>query len=236
MLPDTDVHLRLLEDRIDTLYRTDGEGRLLSTNEWDARPPPRFHLMRTRQGPIFRCRADLPDGLVDDLRQLCRKETPETAFDRLPALHDRYLDLLSQHEPVEKIWAGPAYAAGDLVLPTAELVRITETNAELLRAHFQDWLPDVPHRQPFFARVLDGQAVSLCCSVRISDTVHCAGVETHPDFRGHGYAVDVVSRWARQVCANGAMPFYSTAWSNAASQRVATRLGLRLVAVDFHVT
>ncbi|KQW54706.1 N-acetyltransferase [Ensifer sp. Root231] len=193
MLPDTDIHLRLLEARIDTLYRIDDNGRLRSTNEWDARPPPRFHLMRTRQGAIYRCRADLPDGLVDDLGQLCREEKSETAFDRLPALHDRYLDLLKRHDPVEKIWSGPAYAAVDVGSPITEPVRITEADAELLRAHFQDWLPDVPHRQPFFAKVVDGKAVSLCCSVRISDTVHCAGVETHPDFRGNGYALDVVA-------------------------------------------
>lgn len=236
MLPVADINLRLLEDRMDTLYRTDGKGRLLSTNEWDASPPPRFHLMRTRQGPIFRCHADLPGQLVDDLGQLCRAEKPETAFNRLPALHDCYLDLLSRHKPVEKIWSGPAYVAVEPGPPAVEPARITNGNAELLHAHFQDWLPDVPHRQPFFAKVLDGKAVSLCCSVRVSNTVHCAGVETHPDFRGNGYALDVVARWAREVRAHGATPFYSTAWANAASQRVAAHLGFRLVAVDFHMT
>lgn len=236
MLPMTDISLRLLEDRIDTLYRTDGKGRLVSTNEWDTRPPPRFHLMRTRQGAIFRWRADLPQQIVEDLSQLGREEKCEASFDRLPALDELYLELLSRHQPIERIWSGPAYAAIDVGPPPAELTPITARNAELLHPHFQEWVPDVPHRQPFFAKVLDGAAVSVCCSVRKSKTVHCAGVETHPDFRGHGYALEVVQGWAAHVRAQGVMPFYSTPWSNIASQGVAAQLGFRLVGADFHVT
>ena len=54
----------LFRARVDALYRTDLNGRLESTNEWDRRLPPRFHLMRTAEGPIFRCRADVPDNIV----------------------------------------------------------------------------------------------------------------------------------------------------------------------------
>ena len=100
----------------------------------------------------------------------------------------------------------------------------------------ETWLVDVPHRQPFVAIVEGGRAVSLCCSVRISPAVHCAGVKTLAAHRRRGHAVSAVAGWAAAVRALGAAPFYSTSWDNEASQSVAVRLGLSLAGVDFHVT
>jgi len=74
-----------------------------------------------------------------------------------------------------------------------------------------------PHRRPFMAAVECDHAVSICASVRISDAVHCAGVETRTDHRQKAHAV---TPW--QVGAAGAIshavPFYSTSWDNVASQ------------------
>ena len=86
------------------------------------------------------------------------------------------------------------------------------------------------------AIVEDNRAVSICASVRISDTVHCAGVETLVAYRRRGHAVNAVAAWAMAVRSRGATPFYSTSWENHASQRIAARLRLSLVGVDFHVT
>jgi predicted GNAT family acetyltransferase len=104
-----------------------------------------------------------------------------------------------------------------------------------LRSRLNSWLPDVAYRQPFMAMIEGDDVVSLCASVRISTAVHCAGVETHPEFSRRGYASSVVAAWARQVHALGATPFYSTSWDNIASQRVAGRVGLELCAVDFGI-
>jgi hypothetical protein len=103
----------------------------------------------------------------------------------LPAQYDEYVDVLASHAPVTRIWAGPAYAFPRDVVPSALPTMIGETNAHLLRGTFEGWLPDVPHRQPFVAMVEDDHAVSICASVRISEEVHCAGVETHATYR-HG--------------------------------------------------
>lgn len=230
------VNAELFSKRVDALYRTDANGRLLGTNEWDNRPPPRFHLMRTAAGPVFRCRADLPNDIVRRLEELCSREIPDQASEKLPSQYDRYLELLAGHAPVEKVWTGPAYMAARDVSPNVPATPIDGGNADLLRLRFKDWLPDVPHRQPFMALTKDGHAVSICTSVRISPAVHCAGVETHRDYRRRGLATDVVAGWAHAVRSRGATPFYSTSWENIASQRVAARLGFVLAGVDFHVT
>jgi RimJ/RimL family protein N-acetyltransferase len=122
------------------------------------------------------------------------------------------------------------------VVPNLVPTIIDDKNVDLLRYRFRDWLPDIPYRQPFMALIEGGHAVSICASVRISEAVHCAGVETHPDYRQRGYALDVVAGWAHAVRSRGATPFYSTSWDNVASRRVASRLGFLLVGVDFHIT
>jgi len=86
------------------------------------------------------------------------------------------------------------------------------------------------------AMIEDDHAVSICASVRISDAVHCAGVETRTEYRQRGHAVNAVAGWARAVRLLGATPFYSTSWDNIASQRVAGCLRLPLVGVDFHIS
>jgi len=72
--------------------------------------------------------------------------------------------------------------------------------------------------------------------VRITPEAHEAGVESLPEFRGRGYATDVVAAWALLVKSLGALPLYSTSWENTASQAVATKLQLVQYGGDFHIT
>jgi predicted GNAT family acetyltransferase len=99
-----------------------------------------------------------------------------------------------------------------------------------------EWIPDVPYQQPFVAVIVDGQAVAVCASVRITDAAHEAGVETLAAHRRKGYAVAVVSAWASAVEKMGALPLYSTSVENVASQSVAARLGLSQYGADFHIS
>jgi RimJ/RimL family protein N-acetyltransferase len=192
--------------------------------------------MRTAEGPICRFRADLPSDLAHRLQQLCSQEPLDRAFTELPVRYDQILELMARHAPVEKVWSGPAYMLPPLAPPPMQVISIDERNRDLLRTRFDDWTADIPHRRPFVALVDGGRAAAICASVRISPGVHCAGVETHPDFRRKGYAAQVVAAWAIAVRSDGATPFYSTSWDNLASQGVARRLGARLAGVDFHVT
>ena len=223
--------------RVKALYRYDDRGRLTSINQWNGGTAPRFHLMRTVGRVICRFRADLPGDLVSRLEALCSREPVGDLSAKLPARHATYLDLLSSQVPVDRVWAGPVYmSTRDDLPPSTPPITIGDDNAHLLRGGFDNWMPDVPHRRPFISMIENDQAVSICASVRISEAVHCAGVETLTDRRQRGYALSAVAGCARAVRSLGATPFYSTSWDNVASQGVARRLRLSLVGVDFPLT
>jgi RimJ/RimL family protein N-acetyltransferase len=225
----------LLVRRFDALYET-VEGRIVCTNEWDRRPAPRFHLMLTAKGPLLRCRGDVPADVARRLGELAAGEIWHPEAQAAPAALGRYLEVLSDHAPATAVWSGPAFAALHPVQPLGPALEISHDNEGLLRGGLDAWLEDVPHRHPFLAVAHGGGAVSICASVRISPAVHCAGVETHPEHRRRGHALVAVSAWAHAVQALGATPFYSTAWENEASRRVAARLGFQHVASDLHIT
>ncbi len=223
------IDLVLARRRLRALYRHDRRGRLIAINEWSGGRPPRFHLMRTEAGILCRLRDDVEDDLAAGLKALVRREPP--ALTERPAMLHRYVEALNDTE----FWSGPAFVFPSNLPAEGEAIEIGLANTDLLRGGLERWLPDVGRRGPFLAMVEAGRAVALCASVRITPHVHCAGVETVPDRRGRGLASRVVAVWAARVWVLGAVPVYSTNWTNHASRGVARRLGLQLAAVDFHV-
>jgi len=225
-----------MQNRVAALFTHDEQGRIESINQWNGGAAPRFYLGRTPAGTIWHFRTDVPSELVDELQRLCQAEPWPDNPRQPPLFRDEYVRILSSHAPVERVWSGPAYWLATRPIPGAEPIPIRKENAHLLRDGMEEWLPDVPHRQPFLAIVEDGCAVSVCASVRITDAAHEAGVETLPAYRGQGHAVNAVAGWANAVLDRGAIPFYSTSWDNVASQKVAARLELSMLGVDFHCT
>jgi predicted GNAT family acetyltransferase len=114
-------------------------------------------------------------------------------------------------------------------------IRVTDTNAAVLRPLLEPWFPDVQVGQPMFAVVVGGHAVSVCCSVRETAEAFEAGVETVAAHRRRGYAPRAVTAWAREVRAMGRVPLYSTSWQNEASRAVARALGLIHFGTDLHI-
>ena len=228
------VPTKLLTQRLDALYQT-SDGYLVCSNEWDPRPAPRFHLMLTAGGPLIRFRRDVPADLARQLADIAAHQAWDPHAQGPPPELDRYVAAVARQAPAQAVWSGPAFAMLRPCHPLGPALEIGSDNAGLLRGGFDDWLKDVPHRSPFIAVAHDARAVSICASVRIAPTVHCAGVETHPEHRGRGHALVAVSAWAHAVQALGATPFYSASWDNEASGRVAARLGFQMVATDLHI-
>jgi RimJ/RimL family protein N-acetyltransferase len=230
----------LMDLHVRALFIHDARSRLLFVNEPNEPenpiPAPRLFLGRTRAGNLWRFRADLPEMLIEELEALCADEPVKMELDNMPRHFEKYVRLLESHAAVQTLEAGPAYRFTEYVEPLQPLVALTEAEAEILRGGFEELVDELPTWQPFLALVEQGRAVSVCRSARITAAAHEAGVETLPDFRGKGYAKEVVAGWARLVQAMSAIPLYSTSWQNTASQAVAKKLRLAQYGADFHVT
>jgi RimJ/RimL family protein N-acetyltransferase len=231
----TDQELMVIHVRAS--FTHDAHSRLLLVNEpGGGAPAPRLFFGRTREANLWRFRADLPEILVEELEALCVDEPVGKEFHSKPRHFEAYVRLLETQAPVRELWMGPAYRFTEYLEPSRPLHAITETNAELLWGGFEELIAELPAWQPFLTLVEESRAVSVCRSVRITTAAHEAGVETLPDFRGKGYAKDVVAGWARLVQSLGAIPLYSTSWENTASQAVARKLRLVPYGADFQVT
>ena len=223
-----------MEMHIRALYVHDEHSRLVSINDWHGGVAPRFFLGRTNQGNLWRFRHDLPQALCDELQVLCEAE-PFSTFER-PRHEADYLRILSAQTPVNKVWFGSAFWFANPAPNAEEPIRINKQNAHLLEGGLQEWIPDLGYQQPVVALLVDGKAVAICASVRITKDAHEAGVETVKAYRQKGYAVKVVAAWAREVNKLGALPLYSLSNENLASRNVANRLGLSQFGVDLHIT
>ena len=233
------VNLSWLEKRADTLFQYDARHRMTITNEWDGRPAPRFYLGLSSQGSVCRFRYDVAADIVQQLAVLAARAAIEPDGRKLPLQHKAYLSLLAEPQQPAHYNAGPVYRF-PRQLPTVDdpntnVASITESNGNLLEPYMPDWLPDVPHRSPFQVTLLEGGAVSVCASVRISASLHEAGVETATGYRSRQYAQQAVISWASAVRQQKAEPVYSTSWDNIASQALARSLGLQIVALDYSI-
>ena len=239
------THQELMTIHLNTLFRTTAAGQLLWVNEpgadEDCPPAPRFFMGRTREGNLWRFHADLPPAIVSELDELCRIEPIVSELKTPPRQAAAIRAVLARHGPLQNEEQGPAYwlaKAQTVEQPgAANAVLITPANLELLRTHFPDWLKPPPYYDlgPAAITVVDGQAVALCCCVRVPGRATEAGVETAPAYRGKGYAPAAVALWAAAVRRLGILPLYDTSWENLASQRVATKLGMVQYGEDWSI-
>jgi RimJ/RimL family protein N-acetyltransferase len=234
--------LELARIHAEGLFVHDAANRLLRVNEPDPdHPAPRFFLTRTATGNLWRTRYDVPATLAKDLEGYAADEPviADIAKLREPPRHAaEYRDILGRVAPGTKlsIDEGPAYYLPDLPSPTGSgTVTVTPESVRVLEPNYPYTRSLLPERSPVVARIVDGEAVSVCFSARITAEAAEAGVETVERHRGHGYATEVVQGWAAAVRATGRWPLYSTSWANKASQALAARLQAVQYGVDFSI-
>lgn len=232
----TRSHLALMKLQAAALFRYDAAGRMIETNEPDGDRAPRLFLGRTRAGNLWRFRDDLPDELVRELETLLAQEPIATDLTQPPVMFDALRAALDAHAPVRATYSGPAWHFQPAIEPPSRVVVVTEQNVDVLQPIYPITATELTARQPCRAIVQNGAAVSVCLSARVSADAAEAGVNTVEAHRGRGYAVAVVTAWALAVRQSGRIPLYSTSWDNAASQRVARKLGLVLYGTDCSLT
>lgn len=185
---------------------------------------------------MCRFRHDVDNDLRRELEALSEDDALRDNVLDSPMSPLRYEDLLARVAPVQKTESGPAFCFPRKLHTTIDTILVTESNAQILHPLLDDWIPDVPLGQPMYALTVDGRAVAVCCSVRLTSMAHEAGVETVASYRGRGYAAKVVTAWARAVREMGRVPLYSTSWQNEASRAVARKVALIQFGSDLHIT
>jgi len=230
--------LELMDVEIDALFTHDPAGRIVANKEpdGDPDPAPRFFLGRTREGNTWRVRHDVPEVTARELDALAVAEPVPDDLEAPPRQLAAMLDVLRTDCAPTVGYHGPAYRfpaeIGTPALPG--VTRITRDTLHLLNQMIPDLTRldrDFNHVEPWLAMVVEGAAVATCYSCRLSSRTAGARVDTLEDYRGRGYAPEVVAAWARAVRASGRIPGYGTSWDNAASQAVARKLGLVQYAV-----
>jgi GNAT superfamily N-acetyltransferase len=191
----------------------------------------RLYVLRTREGVLCRCHADLSADAVAALERIAAAERGRHRD--WPRDYARYLSVLASVARVEAVRAGMLYRVTNP--PEGTATRITPANVHLLRGGLDEWRPDVEADRLVYAAIADGRAVSICASVRETEGAHAAGVETLPAYRRRGLAAEAVAAWASAVIRLGATPFYGTTFDNLASQGVARHLAMELVGSEFSV-
>lgn len=227
--------LELMELQAKALFTYDNNNFMRNINDLDGAPAPRFFLGCTPDGNVLRFRYDLPQERISKLTNLVTTEPINNNITRDTIISDKIKGILQEHGEIQKIYEGPAYKLPRGIPFTSDVIKITNENVHLLENSFDYMLSELQFWEPCFAKVLNGKAVSICFSSRITAASHEAGVETLSDYRGKGYAAEVVAAWAADIYKLNRIPTYSTSWDNIASQSVAKKLKCELYGTDLSI-
>lgn len=227
--------LELMEMQAKALFTYDDNNFMRNINDLEGAPAPRFFLGRTSDGNVLRFRHDLPQAIIRKLTNLINTESININLSRDVIILEKIKDILQEHKEIQKIFEGPAYKIPRGITFPSDVIKITNDNVQLLENSFGYMLSELHFLEPCYAKFVDGNAVSICFSSRIADASHEAGVETRSDFRGKGYAAQVVAAWAADIYKINRIPTYSTSWDNTASQSVAKKLECDLYGIDLSI-
>jgi RimJ/RimL family protein N-acetyltransferase len=227
--------LKLMEMQAKALFTHDSDNFIRNINDLSGAPAPRFFYGRTPEGNVLRFRYDLPQEVIKKLTELVSTEPSCCDLPRSTVVFEEIKEVLQEHKEIQYIYEGPAYKLIGGINLSADVIKITKDKVALLENSFDYMSSELQFWVPCYAKLVDGKAVSICFSSRIAVESHEAGVETLPDFRGKGYAAEVVAAWAADIYKMNRIPTYSASWDNAASQAVARKLKCEFYGVDLSI-
>lgn len=219
--------LELMKYHVNVLFKNDECNRMTVVNESPYDVAPRIFVGGTRLGNVIRYSDTLGESLV---RRLERVIDTDTGVDL-----GGIIGVLSTDRLVSSFWTGPAFVFPDMRDRSGRAIRITESNKKCLKQYFPSIFNEFEHKQPCFAMIENGIAISVCCSARQTSEAAEASLATLGNYRGRAYAVDVSYAWAAELQNQGRIALYSTSWNNFASQSVARKLHLVQYGTDIHM-
>jgi hypothetical protein len=239
----------LLSIQYRTLFLTSRSGRIERENDPDHSSGPRLWLAGCTLGNVGGVRCDVADGIAGEIGALLASEPPFVTRNSPPIHLDSYIELLSRGATAPTSNLGLIYQLPNGLQYESGATLITSDSDEgqrlqtLLSNH---GLPDQLVKLgfgnvsdlwlPWCMALQDGQLVSVAFAARLSQAGACLGVVTVPAFRGKRYAAAVTAEWSRLPSLRSRALFYGTDQSNASSQRVVARLGLRFLGASLRLT
>ncbi len=223
---ETATDLDLLRLEMDTLWGPDVYGRPL-------RKHPLVAIAIATEGMAVRWGPTVPN----DLREMDTLEIGSP----IQAHLDRFRERLG---PTRES-GGPSYVFGGEE-PSSSSHRVVTSESEsasmlaTLRPEVwgdpQEWADLlVGDFGPWAIGVAENRVTAVCYTPVGSRSAAEAGVWTHPEARGRGWATSVTAAWARAAGPRFDTLFYSTGFENAASQGVARKLRLRPIGTIAHL-
>lgn len=215
---DTIRDIDLLRREMATLWERDAYGRLS--------PRPMGSLAVAADGEWA---VRFEPGVRDELRRKIEEDglpVPEKIRERLGP---------------SRVSSGPSYVFPDDLLPVESpliepFTSDVDVPAKLRAARPEAWWEPGEWEDllagrlgPWAIGMIEGRVAALCHTPVGSAVAAEAGVWTHPDERGRGYAGAVTAAWAQVARRRFGTLFYSTGAENVASQAVARKLGLRAI-------
>ncbi|MEK5393307.1 GNAT family N-acetyltransferase [Margalitia sp. FSL K6-0131] len=217
----------LMRIHVNVLFRHDEENRITYVNEPPYDKAPRVFIGGTKDGYVVRYHRSLSEEVVNELEQTI-------SSDNNPPLAE-IICILNKAREINSIEVGTAYFFSGVKSSANRAVKVTSSNQEILLPNFPYTYEEFELKQPCYAIVQNGIAVSLCCSARQTDAAAEASLFTLEEYRGMGYGMEVANAWASDVQNQGKLALYSTSWDNFSSQSVAKKLQLSQYGIDIHI-
>ncbi len=249
--------LRLLHIDVATMFVMSSSGRIERQSDPDCSVGPRLYFGGCPQGNVSCVRHDVDEQIAEQLVAISANEPSWSDPWVLPQCIGKLLDVLSNNPPFA---TGPAsrtplnVGTGVIYrLPNhmkyehaANIVRGDSVEGHQMRIRFAARGMPQPMLDAGFKGIgdlwepwcvaIEGEEVAaIAFAARLGDKGAEIGVYTFPKFRSHGFAAAVTASWSSMPSLGSRALFYSTSRSNRSSQRVASRLGLRMIGASVSI-
>lgn len=234
--------LQLLHAEVKTSLVMSGSDRIERTNDPDCSPGPRVSIAGCPLGNIIRVRRDVPEPIALRLLAIGAQERPWRDPFVLPRCVGRFIDLLSVEQPVATVAPHVIYQLpnrSNYAHPGMIVRGDSPEGAQMIERFAERGLPrpmvDAGFKsvgdfwEPWCVAVEHDEIAAIAFAARLGEIGAEIGVYTFPNFRARGFAAAVTASWSSLPSLESRALFYSTSRSNRSSQRVAARLGLRMI-------
>jgi hypothetical protein len=215
--------LALLRLELDTLWVTDATGGLLHCRTPQAEAAPQLVVATCAAGVVWAPNAAIAEPVRSALAAHLVDERGGGAIGWAPRCKDVLVDALGAG--LAEPHGGPSYVI-EGALATADAVDL-RSSATTDRRWLRGRLPerDRDLAAPWVVAVVDDAVAAVCETARSAPAAAEAGVWTYEPHRRRGLGAAVTAAWSAMVADR--IAFYSTSWTNLASQGVARHLRLR---------